>query len=139
MQLNNSEIMSRCADADGCSLVLGARSSMRGASWLPTFRAVASCRLHIATNPLGATGIYWSVDDACTNAMSVPGAGIDNDGVQGIVARIFGNTCVVADYPSTGPGTFGPDNSVGFSLFYFNDTGGEDTEPDFSCVVSISD
>jgi len=138
VQLNNAEIMNRCADADGCSLVLGARSSMRGTDWLPNFRAVASCRLHIETNPSGATGISWSLDDACTNAMSVAGSGTDNNGVQQIVARIFGSTCVIADYPRTG-GTFGPDDSVGFSLFYFDDTGNEDTQPDFTCVVSISD
>jgi hypothetical protein len=138
VQLDNAEIMTRCADADGCALVLGARSSMRGTDWLPGLRTAASCRLHVATNPLGATGIYWSLDDACTNAMSIAGSGIDNDGVQQTVARIFGSTCVVADFPRTG-GTFGPDDSVGFSLFYFDDTSSEDTEPDFTCVVSISD
>jgi hypothetical protein len=136
--LDNTEVMARCADSDGCSLVLGATSSIRGANWMPTFRAAASCRWHIAVNPLGATGIYWSLDDACTGTMGISGAGIDNNGTQESVARIFGSTCVVADYERTG-GTYAPDIGAGFSLFYFNDAGSEDTQPDFACVVSISD
>jgi hypothetical protein len=136
--LDDAQILARCSDADGCSLTLGARSSMRGADWLPTFRAAASCRLAIETDPLGATGRYWSLDDDCTQAMGIPGGGIDGDGTQSIVARIWGSTCVVADHPRTG-GTFGPDDATGFSLYYFDDAVPEDTEPDFTCVLVIED
>jgi hypothetical protein len=138
LELDDSLILARCADADGCSLLLGARSSTRGADWLPTFRAAASCRLAIETDPLSATGRYWSLDDDCTQAMGIPGGGIDGDGTQSIVARIWGSTCVVADHPRTG-GTYGPDGGTGFSLYYFDDSGGEDTEPDFTCVLVIED
>ena len=125
-------------EADGCSLALGARSSTRGADWHPTFRAAASCRLAIETDPLGATGRYWSLDDDCTQAMGIAGGGIDGNGTQDVVARIWGSTCVVADYPRTGA-SFGPDSGTGFSLFYFDDAGGEDVESDFSCVLVIED
>ncbi|MFZ5756510.1 MAG: hypothetical protein ACOY3X_06375 [Pseudomonadota bacterium] len=138
IQLNNTEIMDRCADSDGCSLVMGALSSMRGGNWLPAFRAAAACRWTIAVDPFSATGTYWTLDDACTNTMGIAGGGIDNNGAQDVVARIYGSTCVLADYPRTG-GTYGPDSSDGFSLFYYDDAGAEDSEPDFTCVVSISD
>jgi hypothetical protein len=138
LDLDDALILARCSDADGCSLVLGARSSMRGADWLPTFRAAASCRLAIETDPLGATGRYWSLDDDCTQAMGIAGGGIDGDGTQGTVARIWGSTCLVADFPRTGGG-FGPDGATGFSLIYFDDAAGEDVEPDFTCVLVIED
>jgi hypothetical protein len=138
LELDDPLILARCSDADGCRLTLGARSSTRGADWLPIFRAAASCRLAIETDPLGATGRYWSLDDDCTQAMGIAGGGIDGDGTQSIVARIWGSTCVVADHPRTGGG-YGPDAATGFSLYYFDDSGGEDVEPDFSCVLVIED
>jgi len=44
----------------------------------------------------------------------------------------------VADYPRTGA-SYGPDATTAFSLFYYDDTGSEDTEPDFACMLVVED
>lgn len=134
--VDDAALLARCAD--GCEIALGARSSHSGANWLPALRIAKSCRLSVETDPLGATGRYWSLDDDCTQAMGLSGAGIDGDGNQDVVARVWGSTCVLADYPRTGL-TYGADAATGLSLFYFDDASTEDVEPDFTCVLVVSD
>lgn len=138
MALDDVRLLSLCGDGDGCTLLLGARSSRRGGDWLPAFRAARTCHWSIETDPLGASGRYWSLDDACAQAMAIPGAGIDGNGTQDTVARAWGSTCNVADYPRVGAG-YGPDDATGFSLFYYDDTGNEDVEMDFACVLVVQD
>jgi hypothetical protein len=55
-----------------------------------------------------------------------------------VSGRPFPRLGGVPDYPRTGV-SYGPDAATGFSLFYYDDAGSEDGEPDFACTLVVED